>query len=119
MYAIKVLSKADLVRKNLTNSVIAERNALAIAHNPFVVKLYYAFQSKHYLYLVMEYLIGGDLSGLLRNLTYFEPDMARKYAAEIVLALGYLHSIGIVHRDLKPVRREGKDFNHPHLVTLN
>jgi serine/threonine protein kinase len=100
LYAIKVLSKADLVRKNLVNSVIAERNALAKAHNPFVVKLYYAFQSSEYLYLVMEYLIGGDLASLLRNLQYFEPIMAQKYAAEIVLAVSYLHSVGITHRDL-------------------
>eukprot|EP01122_Echinamoeba_exundans_P007481 TRINITY_DN2320_c0_g2_i1.p1 TRINITY_DN2320_c0_g2~~TRINITY_DN2320_c0_g2_i1.p1 ORF type:complete len:1456 (-),score=210.98 TRINITY_DN2320_c0_g2_i1:2734-7101(-) len=102
LYAIKVLLKADLVRKNLVNAVRAERNALAKAHNPFVVKLFYAFQSQENLYLVMEYLIGGDLASLLRNLQYFDEDMSRKYAAEIVLALSYLHSVGIVHRDLKP-----------------
>jgi len=102
LYAIKVLSKSDLVRKNASDSVIAERNALAKAHNPFVVKLFYAFQSTENLYLVMEYLIGGDLASLLRNLNCFDFDMAQQYAAEIVLALEYLHSVGIVHRDLKP-----------------
>jgi serine/threonine protein kinase len=102
LYAIKVLSKSDLVRKNAADSVIAERNALAKAHNPFVVKLFYAFQSPENLYLVMEYLIGGDLASLLRNLDCFDFVMAQQYAAEIVLALEYLHSVGIVHRDLKP-----------------
>lgn len=102
LYAIKVISKKDLVRKNLVDSAIAERNALAKAQNPFVVKLFYAFQSEENLYLVMEYLIGGDLSSLLRALQCFDENMARKYAAEIVLSLQYLHSIGIIHRDLKP-----------------
>jgi serine/threonine protein kinase len=50
----------------------------------------------------MEYLIGGDLASLLRALNSFDVSMARRYVAEIVLALEYLHSIGIVHRDLKP-----------------
>jgi serine/threonine protein kinase len=102
LYAIKVIRKRDIIRKNMKNAVLAERDALAMAHNPFVVKLYYAFQSKEYLYLVMEYLIGGDLASLLRALNTFDVQMARRYAAEIVLALEYLHSIGIVHRDLKP-----------------
>lgn len=102
LFAIKVLSKSDLVRKNLVDSVLAERNALAKAQNPFVVKLFYSFQSEKNLYLVMEYLIGGDLTSLLRSLQCFDEDMARQYVAEIVLALEYVHSIGIIHRDLKP-----------------
>jgi serine/threonine protein kinase len=59
-------------------------------------------RAQEYLYLVMEYLIGGDLASLLQALNCFELVMTRKYVAEIVLALEYLHSIGIVHRDLKP-----------------
>jgi serine/threonine protein kinase len=102
LYAIKVIRKKDIIRKNLKDAVMTERDALAKAQNPFVVKLFYAFQSKEYLYLVMEYLIGGDLASLLQALNCFELVMTRKYVAEIVLALEYLHSIGIVHRDLKP-----------------
>jgi serine/threonine protein kinase len=54
-------------RKNMVDNVIAEKTALAIANNPYVVKLYYSFQSREHLFLVMEYLIGGDLSSLLHG----------------------------------------------------
>eukprot|EP01125_Pyxidicula_operculata_P019295 TRINITY_DN698_c0_g1_i2.p1 TRINITY_DN698_c0_g1~~TRINITY_DN698_c0_g1_i2.p1 ORF type:complete len:1300 (+),score=335.10 TRINITY_DN698_c0_g1_i2:220-4119(+) len=102
LYAIKVMRKSDIIRKNQQGTVITERNAMARAHHPFIVQLYFAFQSEKYLYLVMEYLIGGDLASLLHNMSYFDEPMVKRYTAEIVLALEYLHSIGIVHRDLKP-----------------
>jgi len=102
LVAIKVLTKADIINKNQQDTIITERNALATANHPFIVRLYYAFQSKKYVYLVMEYLIGGDLASLLQNLSFFEESMVKSYMSELVLVLEYLHSIGIVHRDLKP-----------------
>jgi len=91
-----------MVLKNQVEHVKAERNILAYTSNPYVVKMYYSFQSKDYLYIVMEYLSGGDVFSLLQNLGYMTVDMARMYIAETVLALEYLHGLGIVHRDLKP-----------------
>ncbi|KAJ3338968.1 hypothetical protein HDU93_008867 [Gonapodya sp. JEL0774] len=102
LYAIKIMKKDNLSRKNMTSHVLAERKVLALARNPFVVRLFYAFQSKEYLYLVMEYLIGGDLSSLIRAFESFPEEMARVYIAEVILALEYLHANGITHRDLKP-----------------
>ncbi|XP_055833113.1 probable serine/threonine protein kinase IRE4 isoform X2 [Solanum dulcamara] len=66
------------------------------------VRFFYSFTSRDYLYLVMEYLNGGDLFSLLKKVGFLEEDVARTYVAELVLALEYLHSLGIVHRDLKP-----------------
>ncbi|KAK3599398.1 hypothetical protein CHS0354_036413 [Potamilus streckersoni] len=102
LYAIKVVKKADMVNKNLVDQVIAERDAMAQSYSPFIVQLYYSFQSSDYIFLIMEYLIGGDVKSLLGVCGYLDEDMAIFYTAEVSLALEYLHSKGIVHRDLKP-----------------
>ncbi|XP_073526065.1 uncharacterized protein [Phyllobates terribilis] len=102
LFAIKVLKKADMIRKNAVESILAERNILITARNPFVVRFFYSFTCKENLYLVMEYLNGGDLYSLIRNLGCLDEGMARVYIAEIVLALEYVHSLNVIHRDLKP-----------------
>ncbi|KAF6720530.1 Serine/threonine-protein kinase greatwall [Oryzias melastigma] len=102
LYAIKVMKKADMVDKNMTNQMKAERDALALSKSPFVVHLFYSLYSSTKIYLVMEYLIGGDVKSLLHIYGYFDQDMAVKYISEVALALDYLHRHGIIHRDLKP-----------------
>ncbi|XP_008802442.1 probable serine/threonine protein kinase IREH1 isoform X2 [Phoenix dactylifera] len=102
LFAIKVLKKADMIRKNAVESILAERDILITVRNPFVVRFFYSFTSQENLYLVMEYLNGGDLYSLLRNLGCLDEEVARIYIAEVVLALEYLHSLHVVHRDLKP-----------------
>ncbi|XP_010540353.1 PREDICTED: probable serine/threonine protein kinase IRE4 isoform X2 [Tarenaya hassleriana] len=101
-FAIKVLKKLDMIRKNDIERILAERNILITVRNPFVVRFFYSFTCRDNLYLVMEYLNGGDLYSLLRKVGCLEEDVARIYIAELVLALEYLHSLGVVHRDLKP-----------------
>jgi serine/threonine protein kinase len=102
LFAIKALRKSDLIRKNMTSHVLTERRVLSLAQAPFVVMLYYAFESHDHLFLVMEYLIGGDLSSVLQELGRLPEATARFYVAELVLALEYLHDHGIIHRDIKP-----------------
>ncbi|KIL70172.1 hypothetical protein M378DRAFT_67303 [Amanita muscaria Koide BX008] len=102
-YAIKVLKKADMIAKNQITNVKAERMILMKqAESPFVAKLYFTFQSKDNLYLVMEYLNGGDCAALIKSLGCLPEEWTKQYIAEVVLGLEYLHQRGIVHRDLKP-----------------
>ena len=102
LYAVKVLKKADIRRKNQFKYVKAERAIMASVDCSFVVKLICSFQTRANLYLVMEYIQGGDCYTLLQELGALPEDWARQYMAEMVLALEYLHNKRIIHRDLKP-----------------
>ncbi|KAJ5801919.1 uncharacterized protein N7503_004369 [Penicillium pulvis] len=102
-FAIKVLKKADMIAKNQVTNVKAERAIMMWqGESDFVAKLYWTFSSKEYLYLVMEYLNGGDCASLVKVLGGLPEDWAKKYVAEVVLGVEHLHNRGIVHRDLKP-----------------
>ncbi|KAJ2667027.1 rim15, signal transduction response regulator [Coemansia sp. RSA 1199] len=102
-YAIKILKKADMIAKNQIGNVRAERAIMmAQTGSPFVVRLLYTFQSRSNLYLVMEYLNGGDCAALLKAIGVLPEDWARQYLAEVVLGIEDLHKRNVVHRDLKP-----------------
>ncbi|CAJ0946415.1 unnamed protein product, partial [Mesorhabditis belari] len=101
VYAMKVLKKATLkVRDRIRTKV--ERNILAHISHPFIVKLHYAFQTEGKLYLILDFLRGGDLFTRLSKEIMFTEEDVKFYLAELVLALEHLHSLGIVYRDLKP-----------------
>ena len=103
IYAMKVLKKATIVRNQKdTAHTKAERNILEAVKHPFIVDLIYAFQTKGKLYLILEYLSGGELFMHLEREGIFLEDTACFYVAEITLALEHLHRQGIIYRDLKP-----------------
>eukprot|EP00050_Salpingoeca_kvevrii_P010961 m.11700 g.11700 ORF g.11700 m.11700 type:complete len:2113 (-) comp3174_c0_seq1:388-6726(-) len=100
--AIKALKKQSIASRNLVNQVMAEKDILQFARNPFLINMFCSFTSKESLYIVMEYAPGGDLASLLKVMGQLTEKEARRYFAETVLAIEYIHDYGIVHRDLKP-----------------
>ncbi|KAI8821016.1 camp-dependent protein kinase catalytic subunit [Fimicolochytrium jonesii] len=101
-YAMKVLSKKDVVRLKQVEHINSEKNILSRIDHPFLVTMDCTFQDDRNLYMLLEYVVGGELFSHLRRAGRFSNDMTRFYAAEIVLAIEYLHSMDIIYRDLKP-----------------
>ncbi|XP_076248429.1 ribosomal protein S6 kinase beta-1 isoform X3 [Calliopsis andreniformis] len=103
IFAMKVLRKASIIRNQKdTAHTKAERNILEAVKHPFIVNLMYAFQTGGKLYLILEYLCGGELFTYLDREGIFLEDTACFYLSEIILALQHLHNQGIIYRDLKP-----------------
>jgi microtubule-associated serine/threonine kinase len=102
-YAVKKISKTHLILRNQIEQVFVERDIMTFTDNPFVVALFGTFETKNHLCLVMEYVEGGDVATLLKNIGGpLNIEIARMYFAETTLAVEYIHSYGIIHRDLKP-----------------
>eukprot|EP01064_Diplonema_japonicum_P037370 TRINITY_DN8723_c0_g1_i1.p1 TRINITY_DN8723_c0_g1~~TRINITY_DN8723_c0_g1_i1.p1 ORF type:complete len:750 (+),score=108.15 TRINITY_DN8723_c0_g1_i1:43-2292(+) len=102
LYALKVMSTADVIDRHMTRKLLNERNIMAFTNSNLIVKLHYAFASTEHLFLAMDYHPGGDLFSLLERVEVFTEKQAAFYAAEIFLALEHLHKMSIVHRDVKP-----------------
>lgn len=101
LYAMKVLKKASLKVRDRQRTAM-ERNILSQISHPFIVRLHYAFQTEGKLYLILDFLRGGDLFTRLSKEVMFTEDDVKFYLAELVLALDHLHSLGVCYRDLKP-----------------
>ncbi|CAD8139416.1 unnamed protein product [Paramecium octaurelia] len=101
-YAMKILRKDVIQQKGQQVHTMNERQILEVAQHPFIVQLHFAFQTPEKLYLVTDFLAGGELFYHLRKSKKFSEERMQLYAAELILALEYLHKKGIIYRDLKP-----------------
>jgi len=104
LYAMKVVSKEDMIQKNKIRRVLTEREVLASCAHPYIVAMYASFQTSSKLYYCMEHMAGGEFFRMLQQQKdhRVSEDVARFYAAEVILAIEYLHRMGFVYRDLKP-----------------
>jgi serine/threonine protein kinase len=101
-YAMKEMSKQRILAKKSVNSVLNERNLLSKLHHEYIVNMKYAFQDRENLYLIMDLLSGGDLRYHICKHRKFTEQQTKFFAANIILALEYLHNNSIIHRDIKP-----------------
>ncbi|TRY71029.1 hypothetical protein TCAL_10107 [Tigriopus californicus] len=102
VYAMKILRKSAMVEKEQVAHVRAERDVLVEADHPWVVKMFYSFQDAVNLYLIMEFLPGGDMMTLLMKKDTLPEEVTQFYVAETALAIDYIHKLGFIHRDIKP-----------------
>ena len=101
-YALKQMSKVKIIDKKSIKSINSERDLLSELYSPFIVNMYYAFQDKEFLYLVMDLLPGGDLRYHISIHKKFSEEQTRFFICGIILSLEYIHSKGVIHRDIKP-----------------
>jgi serine/threonine protein kinase len=102
VYAMKILKKSELVRRRQVERTQTERTILAAVKHPFIVCLHYAFQNRQKLYMVMDFVQGGDFFTLMRKFKRLPEAWVKIYIGEIALALQHLHDMDVVYRDLKP-----------------
>ncbi|KAG9245541.1 kinase-like domain-containing protein [Calycina marina] len=104
LYAMKVLSKKEMIKRNKIKRALAEQEILATSNHPFIVTLFHSFQSEDHLYLCMEYCSGGEFFRALQTRPgkCIPEEDAKFYTAEVTAALEYLHLMGFIYRDLKP-----------------
>lgn len=102
VFALKMLKKTEIVKLHQVEHIKWEKKILSQTSHPFIVQLINSFQNSRYVYMLLEYLPGGELFSRLRKDGRFSEDVSLFYSSEILLALRYLHRHKIVYRDLKP-----------------
>ncbi|KAJ3057844.1 camp-dependent protein kinase catalytic subunit, partial [Rhizoclosmatium hyalinum] len=101
-FALKAIRKAEVVKLKQEKQIVNEKEILKSVKHNFIVELFHTFQDTHYLYMVMEYIDGGDLFSYLRKVQKFGDEDSKFYAAEVLMSLQYLHGENVIFRDLKP-----------------
>lgn len=101
-FALKILKKKELFRMKQIDHAVQESSLLSDVKHPFIVTLFRGFMDDDRLYLLLEYIVGGELFSHLRKAGKFPNDVAKFYSAQVLLAVEYLHSKDIIYRDLKP-----------------
>ena len=121
LFAMKVLTKRQILQQNKVGRVLMEQEILMLGNSPFIVKLFYSFQTEHFLHFVIELCIGGTLFRLVKGQpnSRISEEFVRFYAAEVLLALEHLHAIGYVHRDIKPENILISDDGHLKLADFD
>ena len=102
IYAMKILKKEEIIKRKQINHTKTERLILEKLNHPFIAKLKFAFQDEQKLYLVTEFMQGGELYFHLKRNSYFKEKAVKFYTSQILLAIEYLHNNGYIYRDLKP-----------------
>jgi serine/threonine protein kinase len=102
-YALKTMSIKRIVESKQVDHVRNEKNILSKIDHPFLVRVQWTSHTNSLLFLLLEYLPGGELFQMMRKNEKFEPKTAIFYASEVLLGLDYLHHLDILYRDLKPV----------------
>ena len=99
IYAMKVLKKKAMIKRNQLPHIKAERKIMELVDHPFIVKLRYAFQNPQKLYMVMDYCPGGELFFHIQRVERFNEEAVKFYGAQLVLALDHLHKNNIIYRE--------------------
>ncbi|KAG0265490.1 hypothetical protein BGZ95_003304, partial [Linnemannia exigua] len=118
IYALKYISKAQVIKMEAVRNILRERQILESLDHCFMVNMRFAFQDDEYMYMCMDLMMGGDLRFHM-NRRAFGEDVVRFWIAEICSAVNHLHSLGIVHRDIKPDNVLLDEKGHAHLTDFN
>ncbi|XP_008462011.1 phototropin-2-like [Cucumis melo] len=104
LFAMKAIEKSVILNRNKVHRACMEREIISLLDHPFMPTLYSSFQTSTHIFLIMDFCPGGELFTFLdkQPMKMFKEEAARFYAAEVVIALEYLHCLGIIYRDLKP-----------------
>ena len=111
---MKEISKVKAYVKKSLASIISEKKILSNLHHPFLSNLHFSFQDKEYLYLILDFLPGGDLRFYLHKRISFSENQIKFFISNLIISLNYIHSMNIIHRDIKPENLvfDGRGYLH-------